>query len=121
MSRGAALGRIERRVAEQEIAEAVEHAIVHLERHGWTVDTEGRARQEAFERYYRTQLVRFDDAEEVLRQAADWWAPRIGVSADEYIAAVRQHMEVECAACAECEGCRPWGARPVPDGRACGS
>ena len=105
-----ALSQIERRLEEQEIAEAVDHSIVHLERHGWSVNPDERARQEAFERFYRTQLVRLDDAEEVLRRAADWWAPRIGVSPDEYITAVKQHMEDECAACAECEGCRPWGS-----------
>ncbi len=103
-----ALSRIERQLEEQEIAEAVEHSVAHIERHGWPVDAEGRARLEAFERYERTRLSTLDP-DELIQRAAFWWAPRLDVSVEEYTAAVKQHL-AECPLCWEaCEKCpREW-------------
>ena len=96
----AGLGRRLARLEEQEIATAVEKARRIHERHGLTFDEGARADIIAFQRHKRTWPPGLD-LEESIQRAAAWWAPRIGVSAEEYIAEAEKLVEEHDAECSE--------------------
>jgi hypothetical protein len=83
------LGRLERRLEEQEIAAEVDQIIARVEADGTPCDAEARADAEAYVRHRRTWPpdLSFD---EHIQRAAAWWVPRIGCSVEEYVAEMKQ-------------------------------
>ena len=79
------LNRIERRLDEQEMAEAIEQNRRAHVRHGLPFTVEDRADVEAYVRWRRTWPAGLD-VEEQIQRAAGWWADRLGLDPAEVIA-----------------------------------
>ncbi len=88
----ALLNRLAERVAEQEIDLAVEKARRLHQHYGYPFTEEDRASIIAFQRHKRTWPPGLDIEEQIQRGAA-WYAPRLGVSVEDYIAEAERLVE----------------------------